>query len=312
MAKHLITGAFGYTGKYICKKLLEKGEEVMTISNSLNRQNPFQGKVKAFPYHFDDEEQMVKAMTGASVLYNSYWVRFNHHDFQHNQAVKNTITLFKAAKKAGIQKIIHVSITNPSFDSDLEYFSGKAILEKNLLESGLDYVILRPAVIFGLEDILIQNIAWMIRKFPVFAVFGQGDYKLQPIFVEDLAQLAIDGGLYTKYRNCVINAIGPETYSYKELVLTIAKILKRQINLIHVSPKTGYILGKLFSMVKKDVTITREEIKGLMDNLLYVEAEPAGNTKLSVWLTENLNQIGSNYNSELARRRNRTMAYSEL
>ncbi len=162
----VVTGAFGFSGKYIAGRLLEAGHEVRTLTNSPDRENPFQGQVKAYPYNFDDPEKLLSSLKGASVLYNNYWVRFNYKDVTYNRAVENSLKLFDAAKRAGIKRIVHISITNPSEDSPFEYFSGKARLEKAIMGSGLSYAILRPAVLFGKEDMLINNIAWFFAKVP--------------------------------------------------------------------------------------------------------------------------------------------------
>lgn len=225
----VVTGAFGFSGQYIAKRLLEAGYEVRTLTNSFNRENPFEGKVKAYPFNFDNTEKLVESLKGASVLYNNYWVRFNYTNnttFTYASAVENSTKLFKAAKKAGIKRIVHISITNPSGDSPFEYFSGKARLEKALIESGISYAILRPAVLFGKEDILINNIAWFLRKFPVFGVFGDGNYRLQPIYVDDLAKLAVEQG--EKTANVIIDAIGPETFTYRELVSEIGMAIGKK------------------------------------------------------------------------------------
>src|SRR5829696_1451855 len=206
---HAVTGAFGFSGKYIAKRLLNSGVQVRTLTDSPNRKSDIKNNIEVFPYNFDRPEKLAESLRGVSVLYNTYWVRFNYATFKHSIAVDNTLKLFEAARKAGVKRIVHTSITNPSEDSPLEYFSGKAILEKALMESGISYAILRPAVIFGKEDILINNIAWAVRKLPVFGVFGDGQYKLQPIFVDDFAQLAVEQGRSTVTR--VIDAIGPET-----------------------------------------------------------------------------------------------------
>ena len=188
---HAVTGAFGYSGRYIATRLVEQGQTVVTLTNSVNRANPFGGKVRAFPLSFGEPDKLAAALAGVDVLYNTYWVRFNHRMFTHAQAVENTLALFEAARRAGVRRVVHVSITNPSEDSPLEYFSGKARLERALQESGLSHAILRPTVLFGREDILINNIAWALRRFPFFAVFGDGAYRLQPIHVDDLADLAV-------------------------------------------------------------------------------------------------------------------------
>ena len=145
--KHAVTGAFGYSGKYIAHRLLNKGHQVITLTNSLNRENPFGEQVQAYPLSFDNHKALVESLQGVDVLYNTYWVRFNHKLFQHADAVQNTLKLFEAAKAAGVSRIVHVSITNPSIDSHLEYFSGKATLEDALKNLGVSYAILRPTVL---------------------------------------------------------------------------------------------------------------------------------------------------------------------
>lgn len=299
---HVVTGAFGYSGKYIAKRLLDAGYQVRTITNSPTRLNPFGGKVKAYPFNFDNLEKLIDSLREASVLYNTYWVRFNRPDFTYSASVDNTLKLFDAAKKAGIKRIVHISITNPSEDSHLEYFSSKAKLERALIESGLTYAILRPTVLFGKEDILINNIAWFLRKFPVFGVFGNGNYRLQPIYVDDLAKLAVEEG--QKAENCIIDAIGPETFTYRGLVEEIGNIIGKPRPIVSIPPTIGYFVGWLVGKTVGDITITRDEINGLMAELLCTDSPPAGKTKLSDWIERNSSTLGMRYTSELARRKN--------
>ncbi len=304
---HAVTGAFGYSGKYIAKRLLDRGHKVSTLTNSPDRANPFAGRVKPYPLNFDNLEELTWSLRGVSVLYNTYWVRFNHRLFNHADAVRNTERLFEAAKEANVERIVHVSITNPSEESPLEYFSGKARLERALADSSLSHAILRPSVLFGKEDILINNIAWALRRLPVFGVFGSGEYRLQPIFVDDFAALAVEQG--TKRENITIDAIGPETFTYRELVQIIGEIIGKRRPLISVSPLVGYLAGWILGKCVGDVMITREEIKGLMDDLLYVDSPPAGNTTLTGWMQEHADSLGRKYTSELARRKDKAEAY---
>jgi uncharacterized protein YbjT (DUF2867 family) len=306
---HVVTGAFGFSGKYIARRLLDAGHRVRTLTNSPRRKNPFGEAVEAHPLNFDDLAGLTDSLAGAKVLYNTYWVRFNHGNFNHAAAVENTIKLFRAAKNAGVGRVVHTSITNPSIDSPLEYFFGKARLERTLIDSGLSYAILRPALLFGREDILINNIAWALRKFPLLFLFGRGNYFLQPIFVEDFARLAVEQG--TKTENAIINAIGPETYSYRNLVRMIGLAIGKPRPLVSIPPVVGYWAGKLIGWTQGDVMITREEIRGLMANLLYVNAPPAGETKLSDWACEHAAELGLRYASEVSRRKNREKGYEE-
>lgn len=309
---HIVTGAFGYSGKYIAKRLLEKGRRVKTLTNSINRSNPFGQNIEADPFNFENPDKLIKSLEGGVVLYNTYWVRFNYKTpgFKHSIAVENTLALFQAAKQAGIERIVHVSITNPSLNSPLEYFKGKAILENALIESGISYAILRPTVLFGKEDILINNIAWLLRKFPVFGVFGDGNYKLQPIYVDDLSELAVREG--ENSRNVIIDAIGPETFTYKELIGTIGQVIGKQRPVIFVPDGLGYSIGFLLGKLLNDIPITREEIAGLKSGLLCTNSLPAGHTRFTDWAREHAATLGTRCASELARRRNKVESYDKL
>lgn len=297
---HAVTGAFGYSGKYIAQRLLDAGHEVITLTNSGHKPDPFNDQVRVYPFNFANRNQLVKNLRGVDVLYNTYWVRFNHKSFTHNMAVENTKILFEAAREAGVRRIVHVSITNPDAKSHLEYFSGKGELEEVLINSGISYSILRPTVLFGKEDVLINNIAWMLRRFPVFGVFGDGQYRLQPIYVDDLAKLAVEQGALTE--NTIVDAIGAETYTYRELAKTIGQIIGKPRPIMGIPPELGYRVGQLVGHLKNDVTITRPEIEGLMADLLYVESPPAGETKLSEWTRQHKDTLGKVYANELSRR----------
>jgi NADH dehydrogenase len=305
---HVVTGAFGYSGRYISERLLRAGHRVRTLTNSSDREHSFEDRVEVHSFNFDHRERLASSLEGAQVLYNTYWVRFNHADFRYSQAVDNTRALFAAARRAEVSRVVHVSITNPSEDSPLEYFRGKALLERELRESGLSYAILRPAVLFGGEDILINNIAWVLRHLPIFGVFGAGHYRLQPVHVHDFADLAVAQGIERADR--IIDAIGPETYSYRELVRELARIIGVRRPIVSVPPQLGYLIGWLLGKLLGDVLITRDEVEGLMQGLLATESEPAGQTKLSVWAREHADTLGRRYATELGRRRNRRVAYA--
>jgi NADH dehydrogenase len=259
--------------------------------------------VKAYPFNFDNPKGLIESLTGASVLYNTYWVRFNRRDFGYAKAVENSLKLFEAAKKAGIKRVVHTSITNPSENSPFDYFRYKAKVERALVESSLSYCILRPAVLFGDEGILINNIAWFIRKFPVFGVFGDGNYRLQPIYVDDFAKLAVEQG--QKKENRIIDAIGPETFTYRGLVEELAATIGKRRTIISIPPTIGYLVGWLVGKIVGDVPVTIDEIKGLMAELLYVHSPSVGETKLTDWAKNNASTLGMHYFSELARWRER-------
>jgi NADH dehydrogenase len=305
--KIAVTGAFGYSGRYITQRLLSAGQEVLTLTNSLARPNPFGPRVRAFPFHFDEPDQLKRSLEGVDALVNTYWVRFNHRLFSHEQAVSNTKVLFAAAKRAGVRRIVHVSITNPDLHSDLPYFHGKAELEGALKALGASYCILRPAVLFGKEDVLINNIAWSLRHLPAFGVFGSGTYKVQPIHVDDLAVAAVQA--VTAEKDEVIDAVGPETFTYRGLVQQVRDALGLKRLILSVPPELGYWAGRLVGACVRDVVITREEIRGLMQGRLFVNSPPLGTTRLTKWIKQHRETLGRRYTSELARRIDRRSEY---
>ena len=295
----VVTGAFGYTGKYITRQLLSKGRKVRTLTGHPDRQNPFGDKVAAFPFNFDNRSELVESLKGATTLYNTYWVRFPYGPVTFEQAIANTVVLIKAAEEAGIRRIVHISITNASEASELAYFRGKGILENAVIRSGLSYAIIRPTVVFGNEDILINNIAWFLRRFPVFTIFGAGDYRLQPVYVGDLAEIAVRAA--QRDDDVILDAAGLEVYTFEQMVRLVAENVGRRARFIHLRPGLGLLLCRLMGYVVRDVVLTRDEVEGLMSNLL-VSADPAaGQTHLSDWLSRNAGTVGTRYVSELQR-----------
>lgn len=296
---NVVTGAFGYTGKYITRKLLQMGKRVRTITGHPGRPNPFGGLVEAFPFNFDRPERLAESLRGAATLYNTYWVRFNRGRSAFDQAVDNTRTLIRACAEAGLRRIVHVSICNASEDSPLPYYRGKGILEKAVAQSGLSYAIIRPTVIFGPEDVLINNIAWLIRRFPVFAVPGTGRYRLQPVFVEDMADLAVAAA--HRDENVVLDAVGPEIFTFDRLVRAIAGSVGSRARIIHLRPGQVLFLSRIIGRLVGDVVLTADEVRGLMADLLVSSGPPTGTTRLSEWLKQNSGTVGSRYASELGR-----------
>ena len=293
----VVTGAFSYTGKYLTRRLLNAGTRVRTITGHPNRPHEFGDRVEIAPLNFKDPAELVRSLRGASVLYNSYWVRFDLGESTFAAAIENSRILIQAAREAGLRRIVHLSIANPSLDSPLPYYSGKAQVEKAIVDSGLSYAILRPTVIFGLEDILMNNIAWFVRRLPIFAIPGLGRYLLQPIFVEDIAELAANAG--AENENLVIDAVGPEVFTFEDLARQIASAVRATPIFVHVNPGMAFRLLQLMGPIVGDVILTREEIAGLMGDLLVSTEKPSGCTRFTEWLAKNAAILGNSYSSEI-------------
>jgi len=296
--KIAVTGAFSYSGKYITRRLLERGEDVITLTGHPNRPDPFGGRVKAFLLDFD-EAGTACSLQGVEVLVNTYWVRFDKDQNTQPRAVENTRKLVNAAKAAGVRRIVHISITNPSADSPLPYFWGKAANEKAVIDSGISYAILRPTVLVGDEDILINNIAYLLRRFPLFLLPGNGSYKLQPVHVDDVAALAVEA-VYRR-DDYIVDAVGPDIFTFKEMVQLIGKKIGVSRLLIPFPPRLALVAAQFISLFVRDVVLTPEEVDGLMAGLLVSKDPPLGRTRLADWLEANKDKVGAKYASELRR-----------
>lgn len=295
----VVTGAFGYIGRYISKTLIHKGRVVRTITTHPNKPNPFGSSLKAFPYNFSNPDQLTQILSDADTLYNTYWIRFPYDGQTYESALKNTETLFRCAKNARVKRIVHIGVTRASIESDLPYYRGKAMQEAMLRESGVPFSIVRPTLVFGKEDILVNNIAWLLRTSPIFPIFGSGQYRVQPVFVEDLARIAV--GQSESQVGQTVDAIGPEAFTFEELVTLIATKLQKRPLMIKVAPSVGILAGQFISLFLRDVLLTRNELKGLMDEMLTSNQDPNGPTKFSDWLEDNKMTVGIRYSSEVGR-----------
>jgi NADH dehydrogenase len=295
----IVTGAFGYTGRYVTSRLLDAGRAVRTLTAKAPTASPFGEDVEAHPLAFEDLPRLAESLRDADTLFNTYWVRFPYGEVSYERAVANTRALFAAAREAGVRRIVHVSITNADERSPLPYFRWKGVLERDLADSGTSHAIVRPTVVFGREDILINNIAWLLRRLPMFVVPGGGEYRLQPVYVDDLAALCVD--VAAKNENVTVDAAGPETYAFEDLVRVVRHAVGSRSPFVSAPPSIAYALAWVISSLTKDVLLTRDEIAGLRANLLVSSEPPTGQTSFRDWVSEHGGELGRAYSSELAR-----------
>jgi len=295
----VVTGAFSFTGRAIAEALLGRGRRVRTLTRSDQPSDPLAERLERSELQFRDEAALREALAGADMLYNTYWVRFAHGETTFERAVANTRVLLRAAAAAGVRRIVHVSVTNPARDSPLPYFRGKAEVEEAVRECGLGHAIVRPTLVFGPRDILVNNIAWGVRRSPVFPVAGDGRYRVQPVSVEDVATICVDAG--TAEADVVLDAAGPETLSYEELVRLVAAAVGRDVRIAHVSPRVLVALCRVTGSIRRDVLLTAEEVAGLQAELLVSALPPLGRASFRSWVAVEGERLGRGYVSELAR-----------
>jgi NADH dehydrogenase len=277
---------------------MESGRNVRTITGHPPRSG-IDTPVEVRPLDFDDQLGLVESLRGATTLYNTYWVRFARNRIDHDLAVSNSQTLFQAARRAGVSRIVHVSITNPSIGSALPYFRGKALVERALAESGLSYAVLRPAILFGGDGVLINNIAWLLRRLPVFAVGGRGDYRIRGIHIDDLARLALAKA--AEHHDSVIDAVGPERPTFLELVDLIRRAVGSRARVLRVPGAVIPPLSGLLGLAMHDVLLTRDEYAAMAEGLADTAGPATGTTPLTTWLADNGSNLGLRYANEIQR-----------
>lgn len=295
----VVTGAFSFTGQFITRSLLAAGRHVRTLTNHPRRPGAEDLDVEVAPLQFTDRAALVESLRGADVFYNTYWVRFRHGGIGFGDAVANTRTLMSAAAEAGVRKVVHISVSNPTIDSPLDYYAGKARTEEIVRECGLPWAVVRPTLIFGPGDILINNIAWLLRNMPLFAIPQRGLYRVQPVAGEDVAEIARWAAEQTD--NVVVDAAGPEIVSYADLVGSVAVAVRRRPRFIYLPPALTMLASDAVGLFVRDVVLTRQELEGLMDELLVSNEPPRGKLRVDDWLLGSAESLGRHYASELDR-----------
>lgn len=296
----VVTGGLSYIGKHITKRLVERGSRVIVMTGHPDRPNPFGNKIQIVPYQFDSEERLTQSLQGATTLYNTYWVRFDYGDISFAKAVENTGRLLRAAEKAGIKKLVHLSVSNPSKDASFPYFRGKARIEEMIRQSKLSYAIIRPTLVFGgEEEILVNNIAWLLRWFPIFAIPTPRNHRLQPIHVDEVADLAVKAA--TDVHNKVLDAAGPDIMTFEAMVKLLHEKVGSYSLLVPTPSSVVMVLLAIVGVLVRDVVLTRDELGALMAELLVSKEPPIGRLRMSDWLQKKETRVGCRYASEMIR-----------
>jgi uncharacterized protein YbjT (DUF2867 family) len=295
----VVTGAFSYTGRAIAEELLRRGRKVRTLTRRDARGDLLESRIEQASLQFRDRPALIRALDGVDTFYNTYWVRFVRGETTFERAVANTHVLLEAAEEAGVKRVVHVSVSNPALDSPLPYFRGKAQVEADIADSGLSHAIVRPTLVFGTNDILLNNIAWALRHSPVFPIAGDGGYRVQPVSVEDVATICVDAG--ERVDDVVLDAAGPETFTYEELVQAVADAVGSRCRTVRSPRRLVLASARVIGAARRDVVLTSDELAGLEASLLVSHEAPLGKASFRAWVAANGESLGRGYVSELAR-----------
>jgi NADH dehydrogenase len=291
-----VTGAFSYSGAAIARELLAAGHRVRTLTGHPGRA-PADSGIDVRPLDFADADGLRRSLHGVHTLYNTYWVRFARGRVDHPTAVANSRILFDAAARAGVKRIVHVSITHASPGSPYPYFRGKAQVEQHLADAGISHAIARPAILFGRNGVLVNNIAWLLRRLPVFAIGGRGEYRVRAIHVDDLARLCVRLG--APGDNVRLDAVGPQSLTFREMVTVIRAAVGSRSLVIPVPGSLVPPLSAALGLLLRDVLLTREEYQAMAEGLADSDAPSTGEIAFTDWVARHGADLGRSYANEL-------------
>jgi uncharacterized protein YbjT (DUF2867 family) len=306
MTTDAVTGATSYTGRFIAERLLSEGRTVIDLTRSPHAPRPVDEAISTAALDFDDPDGLREVLAGVDTLYNTFWIRFERGPITYQWAIERSRILFAAAERAGVRRVVHLSVINAAHDAPTAYFRAKATVEDILTGSGVSYAVLRPTVTFGPGDILLNNLAWTLRRLPLFGIPGDGRYPIQPVHVQDIAEIAVRAG--SGAGDTVVDAAGPDIFSFRDFVALGREAVGGRARIVPVPVAAALMAGRLIGLVVRDVVLTRDEVTELQAGLMRSEAPPTGTIRLADWLAGKADAVGRRWASELDRHFRRPVA----
>jgi uncharacterized protein YbjT (DUF2867 family) len=294
-----VTGAFGFTGRAIVERLLDASDEVVTLTRRSGKDDPLATRISVRPFDPDRPDELRATLAGVETLYNTYWLRFPRGGATFEGVVARSAALLAAARDAGVRRVVHVSVVNAAAAAETPYVRAKAALESVVRSSGLEWVIVRPTLTYGLGDILINNLAWALRRFPIYGLPGLGRYTVQPVHVDDVARICVEAGAGEPSRT--LDAAGPETLTYRALVALVHEAVGSRALVLPMPGPVVLLAARLLGLLVRDVVLTADEIRELTSSLLTSHQPPLGTIRVSDWVREHADALGRSWASELSR-----------
>jgi nucleoside-diphosphate-sugar epimerase len=299
MGRVAVTGSFGFTGRAITQLLLDAGHEVVTLTRRSGAGDPLASRITIRQIATQDRDALAASLAGVETLYNTYWLRFPSGPDTFEAAIARSAEVLAAARQAGVGRVVHVSVVGALPDADTPYVRAKAALEAVVRSSGLTWSIVRPTLTYGPGDILINNLAWALRRLPVYGMPGLGRYTVQPVHVDDLARICVEAAESAPGET--IDAAGPETFAYRDLVDVIRTAVGSRSVILPMPGSIVLAAARVLGLVVRDVVLTADEIRELSSSLLTSLEPPLGVISTSGWIRTNADSLGLRWSSELER-----------
>ena len=278
--KVLVTGGTGFVGTHLVNTLLRRGHAVATLARTPERaHNRYNRGVEVVGGDVLEPGSLIRAAAGREAIVHLVGIIFETRrqsfDAMHRQAVENVIA---AAKPAGVRRLLYMSAMGAAADAPSAYSRSKAAGESAVRQSGLDWTIIRPSLIFGPGDGFFSGLAPIVRGNPGFIpVIGSGQTRFMPVSVYDVARVFADSLDRPETIGRTYEVGGPQTFTlnelYREIALAVGKPRKP---MIHFPLWWGRLLAHGFEWAhRRGVTdapaLTRDQLKSLSrDNVADV------------------------------------------
>ncbi len=247
-----VFGGTGFLGSAIVRTLLQRGARVRIAARRPERLHPSEHPERLTTLQADitDVASVAAALDGCRAVVNAVGLYVEHgadtFEAVHVRAAGNVARL---AAQAGVEQLVHVSGIGASADSSSSYVRARADGERRVSDSFGDASILRPSVLFGPGDSFLSTIDGISRLSPIFPLFGDGGTRMQPVYVDDVAEAVarVLEDSTTRARICELG--GPRIYTYREIIECVLDYRRRRRVLMPVPFGIWIAQAKLLAVV---------------------------------------------------------------
>ena len=277
MNKVLIFGGSGQCGRHLIRKLTKRNHLVTVVTRNLHKKgiilktqgNP--GYVEIKEANIFDEKQLNNLFKDKDICINLVGILFE----KKNNTFKNIhinfpTMLSQKCEKYNIEKLIHVSALGIEKSLDSKYAKSKLEGEKNIINNFSNLNILRPSIVFSVDDNFTTNLMTLLNLLPVFPLYYSGKTKFCPLHVSDFCEIILKV-IEENISDKIIECVGPEEISFREIIEKLLISIDKKRSLVPIPIKIANLMAYFFEKFPSPL-ITRDQIKLLKyDNVLSGE-----------------------------------------